>query len=214
MFMVFVQAVGVSLFPMLRRIDEKLLPKLYSSIRNVLMLPMLGVLIFYYPVYLILSYWLPAYSESLHYMALMFPICIFESKIQLLIEPYLKSLRKEKKLLKVNISAVCFSLISSIITVFFNNLNLSVLSIVFILGYRCVALETIIESTLKIKLKNDILGELVMVILFMLFNWFIGGIIGMFMYIGAYLIYMFLHKNKIRETVIFIKKGVSGKLIK
>ena len=53
MFMGFIQAVGVSLFPMLRRINQDRLSQLYLTIRHMLMFPMLGCLIFYYPVYLI-----------------------------------------------------------------------------------------------------------------------------------------------------------------
>ena len=37
--------------------------------------------IFYYPIKLILSTWLPQYADSLRYMALLFPICIYESKM-------------------------------------------------------------------------------------------------------------------------------------
>lgn len=214
MFMIFVQAVGVSLFPMLRRIKKELLSRLYLIIRHALMFPMLGMLILYYPAYLILSFWLPQYAESLHYMALMFPICIFESKIQLLIEPYLKSLRKEKALLKVNLSAVGLSLIASIFTImFFNSLDLAVLSIVVILGYRCVALEIIIEQTIKIRLKMDICEEIIMVVLFIVFNWSIGGMIGVLAYIVVYAVYVFINRRNIKETLEFVKKGMSGELI-
>lgn len=214
MFMVFVQAVGVSLFPMLRRIRKELLSKLYLIIRHTLMFSMLGMLILYYPAYRILSLWLPQYAESLHYMALMFPICIFESKIQLLIEPYLKSLRKEKDLLKINLSAVGLSLFSSALTiVILNNLNLAVLSIVIILGYRCVALELIIERTIKIQLKKDIAGEILMVISFIVFNWCLGGPLGVLAYALVYVVYVIINRSGIIETIGFVKKGINSELL-
>lgn len=201
MFMLFVQAIGVSLFPMLRRIKGDLLNKLYVVIRHTLMFPMLGLLIFYYPAYLILSYWLPDYAESLHYMALMFPICIFESKMQLLIEPYLKSLRREKDLLLKNLSAVGLSLFISVVTIgIFNSLNLAVLSIVIILAYRCVVTELVVERSINIKIRKDILGELVLVFLFIIFNWSIGGVRGSILYAVAYVGYIILNRNVIKET--------------
>lgn len=209
MFMVFVQAIGISLFPMLRRIKQEILSKLYLIIRHVLMFPMLGILILYYPAYVILSHWLPQYAESLHYMALMFPICIFESKIQLLIEPYLKSLRREKELLKINVSAVFFSVIASVISIgLYNNLNLSILSIVVVLGYRCTVLELIVEKEIDVKLKKDIIQELFMVSGFIIFNWCIGGVVGVIAYFICYVIYIMLNRNSLIETFLFIKRGV------
>lgn len=212
MFMVFVQAIGIALFPMLKRISQELLCQLYYKIRQVLMIPMLGILIFYYPVYLILSTWLPAYAESLHYMALMFPICIFESKIQLLIEPYLKSLRKEKELLKTNISAVALSFVCSVIFIgIMNNLNLAVIGLVFTIGYRCIVLELIIEKALNINLKKDILQEVMLVSLFMIFNWKIGGIIGVILYFICYVIYLIVNKENLKNVIELVQSKIKLK---
>lgn len=106
--MVFINSVGIVMFPILRRISTEKLELLYGSIRNVLMVPLLFLLIFYYPMKIILS-WLPQYAESLEYMALLFPMIIFESKTALLINTYLKTLRQEKKMLFINILTVAMS---------------------------------------------------------------------------------------------------------
>jgi len=205
MFMGFIQAVGVSLFPMLRRINQDKLSKLYLTIRHMLMFPMLGCLIFYYPVYVILSAWLPEYAESLHYMAIMFPICIFESKIQLLTEPYLKSLRKEASLLKVNVFMVVLSLIFSTISVgFLKNLNLTVLNLVILLGIRCLIMELVVEKAIGIRLKKDIIQELVLVALFICFNWCIGGFWGLALYFIFYVVYIGLNYKAVLETGSFV----------
>lgn len=55
--------------------------------------------------------WLPEYTDSLMYMALLFPMCIYEGKMSLLINTYLKTLREEKAMLKVNLIALGFALI-------------------------------------------------------------------------------------------------------
>ena len=60
------------------------------------MFVLLGAFVFYYPLKIILTRILPGYAESIRYMALMFPVCIFDSKISLLVNTYLKALRKEK----------------------------------------------------------------------------------------------------------------------
>ena len=103
MLMVFISAISVVVFPMLKRMDEDKLGETYELIRNFLMIILLAALVFYYPAKHILTLFLPTYAESLKYMALMFPVCIFDSKISLLVNTYLKALRKEKKLTQVKL---------------------------------------------------------------------------------------------------------------
>ncbi len=76
--MVFINAVGLVMFPILRKTEQKNLPDIYKILRTAIMIPLLGMLIFYYPVKEILSMWLPKYADSLHYMALLFPLCILK----------------------------------------------------------------------------------------------------------------------------------------
>lgn len=132
--MTFINAVAVIMFPLLRREEESNLPKIYVILRNTLMIFLYMMLIFYYPIKLILSTWLPQYADSLRYMALLFPICIYESKMSMLINTYLKSFRKEKSMLIINTISLILSLILTISSVFIlNNLTLAILSIVFLL---------------------------------------------------------------------------------
>ena len=134
--MTFINSVAVIMFPLLRREEESNLPKIYVILRNTLMIFLYMMLIFYYPLKLILSTWLPQYADSLRYMALLFPICIYESKMSMLINTYLKSFRKEKSMLIINTISLILSLILTILSVFIlNNLTLAILSIVFLLIY-------------------------------------------------------------------------------
>ena len=143
--MTFINAVAVIMFPLLRREEESNLPKIYVILRNTLMIFLYMMLIFYYPIKLILSTWLPQYADSLRYMALLFPICIYESKMSMLINTYLKSFRKEKSMLIINTISLILSLILTISSVFIlNNLTLAILSIVFLLGFRCVIGELVL----------------------------------------------------------------------
>lgn len=106
------------------------------------MIVLLGALIIYYPLRAILASWLPNYADGLMYMAIIFPICIFEGKMSLLINTYLKALRKEKMMLKINVLTLLLScIITFITTIIFKNLNFSIVSIVLLLGIRCVWAE-------------------------------------------------------------------------
>jgi len=78
--MIFINAVGIIVFPILRRTDEQKLPVIYETMRNLLMVILLGALLVYYPFKLGLLAWLPKYADSVMFMALMFPICVYEGK--------------------------------------------------------------------------------------------------------------------------------------
>ncbi|HHK7210311.1 TPA: hypothetical protein ACQXLP_002149, partial [Streptococcus pneumoniae] len=100
--MTFINAIGLVVFPLLKRTKTENLSKIYSNLRNVLMLIMFAILLFYYPLKIILDLWLPAYRDALIFMALIFPMSIYEGKMALVINTYLKALRMERDILKIN----------------------------------------------------------------------------------------------------------------
>ncbi|MDS2648391.1 hypothetical protein RKV05_00210, partial [Streptococcus pneumoniae] len=63
--MTFINAIGLVVFPLLRRTKAENLPKIYSNLRNVLMLIMFAILLIYYPLKIVLDRWLPAYQDAL-----------------------------------------------------------------------------------------------------------------------------------------------------
>ena len=212
MLMVVIRAVAMVAFPMLRRTDNEKLAPLYSTMRACLMIPLLGMMVAYYPVKAVLSVWLPQYAESLQYMAILFPMCIFESKMSMLIETYLKALRKEKWLLVVNIATVSISFLATVFTVFMlQNLNFAILSIVMMLAFRCVIAELLLSKVLDVAVIKDILLELLLTVIFIGFNWFVGGIISLLVYLFFYLVYLFLKKNEIKAILIKVLRVAKGK---
>lgn len=196
--MTFINAIGIIIFPMLRRTSEDRLPEIYSVLRTLISVPLLLMLAFYYPFKIILSEWLPQYKESLSYMALLFPMCLYESKMAMLVNTYLKATRKEKYILFVNVLVVIISVIITVVTIFvFNNIELAVLSIVFLLALRCILAEKYLAKILKIDVKKDIVLELVMTIIFIFTSWTIRGVIGSVLYTISCIIYLFLKRNDI-----------------
>ena len=205
--MTFINAVAVIMFPLLRREEESNLPKIYVILRNTLMIFLYMMLIFYYPIKLILSTWLPQYADSLRYMALLFPICIYESKMSMLINTYLKSFRKEKSMLIINTISLILSLILTILSVFIlNNLTLAILSIVFLLGFRCVIGELVLTKIMNILIYKDIILETVLTAIFIISSWFINNMFCSIIYTCFYLIYVFIKRKDIKRTILLFKK--------
>ena len=189
--MLFINALGLIMFPTLRRTNEKELPRIYSTMRDFLMIILFGGIILYYPLRTILSSWLPKYSDSLVYMAIVFPMCIFEGKMSLLINTYLKTLRKEKLMLKINLISLSLSLIITFINCFLlKNLNLAITSIVILLAFRCVLAEIFLSKTLLISVIKDICLDLILTLTFILTGRFIKSWFAICIYLASYFCYI------------------------
>jgi O-antigen/teichoic acid export membrane protein len=204
--MLFINAVGLIMFPILRRTDEKRLPIIYSTLRDFLMAILLGVLIVYYPLKIILSTWLPAYEDSLIYMSLLFPIFIYEGKMALLINTYLKTLRKEKQMLRINLISFILSLsITFITTIYIKNLELAILSIVILLMFRSILSEVFLSKVLSISIYKDIFLEVIITIIFIVTAWFMNSWIVPLIYSIFYFSYITIKRKDIINTMKEIK---------
>ena len=199
--LVMINAVALVMYPALRRTSEDRYAEIYVRMRTMLMTPVLGLLIFYYPLKVILSEWLPAYSDSLLYMAILFPVCVFESKNSMLNVTFFKTMRKEKLLLYINGFTVVLSLLLTYISVFrLDNLDLAVLTIVILVAFRNVISEIILSFSLSISAKKSIIEELLMVMCFIASSWLIGGVKGLLLYLGLYTLYVFRNMNSIKKA--------------
>lgn len=194
--MTFISAVSLVLYPTLRRVDEKALSSNYSYINTILMAPLWGGMLFNFPMQALLKIWLPQYADSLRYMALLLPVCIYACKINLLILTYMKVLRLEKLILKVNLISLIFACVTTFISVYlFENLELCILSIVINKMMCSNYSEYVLARHLPIQIGKNIALELIMTAVFICTNWYIGGILGIFFYSFGYLGYI-LYKKK------------------
>ncbi len=202
MLMVVITAMSVVLVPMLKNMNEATMSYMYKRIRALLMLVLGAMLIFYYPLKILLSFWLPQYTLSLQYMALLFPMCLFESKTQLLANTYLKALREEKKLCLVNMISVGLSAVVSYVIIFiFENLNASILIIPYLLAFRCILLEIYIGKRLNIHVIKDAIIEVLLATVFIGLSWFINSPLSMLIYTICYLIYILYIRKELKRAI-------------
>lgn len=209
--MVFITGIGVVVYPILRRTSRDKLPMIYDLMRNFLMIIALSLLIFYYPARVILSAWLPDYAESLLYMAFLFPMVIYEGRITLLINTYLKTLRHEKAMLRLNAVTVLFSAIFTIFTtVVWNNLNLAVLTILLGQMVRATIAELFLAKKLSIQLNKDLILEIVLTFIFVLSGWHIDSWWTMLIYAASYMVYLVIKHKDVKRTYAGMIKLVSN----
>lgn len=205
--MTFINSVALVVFPMLKRIDESKLSSYYKILRTILITVTFGVLLLYYPGKTLLTMWLPNYADSLEYMAILLPICVYESKMSLLINTYMKTLRKEKQLLFINIVSVGMSIFSTFITCsLLKSLDMAILSIVLLFAIRCTVAEIILKKYIRIDIFKDIVGEVLLTVAFIISSWTIGGWIGVMVYAICYLIYIIIRHRIIKDSFGIVKK--------
>ena len=209
--MVFITGIGVVVYPILRRTAKEKLAPIYVLMRNFLMITTLSFLVFYYPARVVLTAWLPDYAESLMYMALLFPLVIYEGRITLLINTYLKTLRYEKVMLTINtVSVVITSLITIFTTVILHDLNLSVLTILVGQVLRALIAELFLAKKLGINLTKDIVLETLLTAVFILSGWYVDSWYSAGIYGLSYLVYLFIKKNDVIKTYTEMKKMITN----
>lgn len=194
--MTFVRAVSVVLFPTLRQFDDAKRRSLYGKARSALMLIVFALLILYYPVRAFADMWLPQYEEALVYMAILFPMCVFEAKRGMLIDTYLKAYRMERVLLATNLVTVAVSVVSTaVIVIVFHNLTVLVISIVALLAFRSVLGEVMLATRIRLNVAGEIMVEVLLSAWFVVCAYFIGWPFGFVGYLAAFVLYVFCHRD-------------------
>ena len=200
--LIFVRSVSMVMLPTLRRIDGRKYASIYNDIKVLLFALMFGGLLFYYPLNVVLTIWLPNYADCLKYMAILFPLCVFEGKLSILVEMYLKTMRLEKKILASNIATLVFSVVATFVSVFIlENLTVAVMCILVIFAFRTTLGEYMLSKHLDINFYRNIFVEIALVAVFVCSSWLVGGIKGLFIYSGAYVVYLLMYRKKIVAVI-------------
>ena len=206
----FISEISLVIFPILKRSDQAKLSKLYESLGILLSACMMVFLVSYYPIQYILSLWLPKYIEALGYLAIIFPISIFEVRTYLLINTYLKALRLEKAMLLLNLFSVVLSLALTGIAVYWlENLTLAVISIVMLQIIKCFISDLFLQRKIEMKYSDDFLWNIIITVLFIFSNWYIGSFTGWLIYILSIFIIGLVRMSTFKRQFVFFKEYIS-----
>lgn len=211
-FLTFVTAISVVLFPSLKRMEEKELPDLYGKIRNPLSLLFFVAFLAYFPLCEFLEIWLPKYSASLPYLGILLPLTIFSSKVGLLTNNYLKAYRKEKLMLLVNIISIVIGMgLFCICAYGFNNIELLLYCVVISIMLRSIISECLVMKLIGKKYIKEFILELVMTIAFMLIVQFFSRWMGFAVYASIVLVYLIINRKNIISLFKTVKNLISRK---
>lgn len=197
-FLTFVTAISVVLFPSLKRMNEEELPEVYKKIRDIISPLLFFVMILYFPGCWILEKWLPAYSESLVYLGILLPIIIFSTKVSLLTNNYLKAYRKEKLMLLINVLSVVVGLILFLVGAYaLNDLEFVLYAVVFVVMLRSVVSEVVVMKIVRKRLYSDFFMEFLMTLIFILAVRFFDLWWACLCYAGALIVYGILYRERL-----------------
>ena len=196
----FINAATLVLFPALRRAGNKTLTVFYTKVKTSLIPLTYCFLVFYYPVSRLLLIWLPKYEEGLRYMSILFPLCIYEGRMSLLNNTYLKTTSDVKQILRINLSSVGMSVRLTALSVYaLQSLELSVLSILLAIMFRCLYADFAVAKKISLEVVKPTIMELLLMASFIILSWFVNSWFSTIGYCICLLVYFALNRNRIVE---------------
>ena len=202
-FLTFLQQISMVLFPVLRQVNDQNLKSLYSTMNKSLSYLFFGICLFYNPIRMLLGIWIPQYQDSLMYLGILLPICIYDGKMQMLCNTYLKVLRKERMLLVINLLSCLVSVSLSLFGAYvLHNMLFVVLCMVVAIAFRSIFAEVYLGRLLDTPVVKDLIWEVVFSSAFMLLALFIDkAMVSSALYALLYLFYLAVTRKDIRGLI-------------
>lgn len=202
LFLSFVTAISIVLFPTIKRMNPEKMPKLYKGIRGILSPTLFMVMLCYFPGCFILEMWLPKYSLSLGYLGILLPIIVYSSKVSLLTNNYLKVYRKEQAMLWINIISVVLAFVSFVISAYvFDNMKAVLVCVVVAIMLRSVVSELVVMKAIGQRIVADFIIEALMTVAFIICASIDSLWTGCLVYFIILLLYIVHNKNNLCRII-------------
>lgn len=195
-FITFVSQAAMVLFPALRQGTNEDRRKFYKTVRDTIELAFPGVYLLYFPMVWLLSLWLPQYSDSLRYFAVLLPICVFDTKMSICCTTYFKVLREERTLLVVNLMTVAVSTLLSLLGVFvLKSLDFVLLGVVVSIVLRSLWSERYLNKKLNVAASSMTVEEVFLTAAFIGFVLCVPAAFAIVGFLTLYFIYLFMNRS-------------------
>lgn len=165
-FQQFINQIGNVFFPALRRKEKNSICSFYETISFLFSAVLPLIFVFYVPLLYVMRIWLPQYEESLYYMSVLLPVCVFDGKMNVLCTTALKVFRKERKLLKINIAAMTISVVLGLaVTAIWKSIWVTMIVTVAIIVLRETYAEYYIRKFLELRTQKIQIHCLILVVI-------------------------------------------------
>ena len=198
----FIAQVSMVFFPILKRIDISTQKIVYETMRIMCFACMPLIYIVIIPAKEVLNIWLPQYADSMLYLSILLPICVFDAKMNMIFNTYFKALRKEKILLFINLFVFILSCILSLAGVYiFNSYMLILISMVFCIMVRSSVSEIYLGKVLNSLDITIMIYEQILALVFVIISLNFNSTVSFIVVIALYLIEIVLFRSTIFITI-------------
>lgn len=202
LFLTFLSQVSMVFFPNLKQTSEDNLKKVFLVMRDGLDVMLPAIYVLFGPIVVILTAWLPQYAKSLELFSILFPICVFDGKMDIVGTTFFKVLRQEKQLLKINIVAFATSAVITIAgTYVFHSVEFTLTGVMLILGIRSTYSELKITKILGVKTTRLGFMALVLSAAFVVIAQVASPLAASLAFCIIYLAYLFLNKKHLQSIL-------------
>ncbi len=209
MVLLFIRQVSMVMFPALREVDDTQKAKMYNFTRTLMDVILPFVFLVYVPLSKILCLWLPQYGESIRYLSIILPICVYDAKMQVICNTYFKVLRKEKFLLVINVAIMILSVILSIISGYIlKSMIVVTISMVVSVIIRSIISEIYLNKNMNSKIKTiipSIVLEFIVTVIFMISSWYLNEIYSLLIMCIVMMIYVVFNYKQIKSIILVIR---------
>ena len=170
-----ISQVGNAVFPVLKGKSTDLQRQIYPHV-NCLLSNALPLCYLFFPLLvLLINQYLIQYRESLDYFVYIMPMCVFEAKIAMLYNTYMKMLRKEKQLLAINVLSVLVSLLLTILAIYvLHSLPILIIGLVLSVVLKAHLLHFCLCREMRVSLREHLFTpDLLLSIVFTII--YVGG---------------------------------------
>lgn len=200
-FVAFVAQASMVLFPALRQSSVDSNRRVYVLMRDALEVFFPAVYLLYFPGVLVLTTWLPQYAESMRYLAMLLPICAFDSKMNICSATYMKVLREERRLLMVNMVTMLAGAVVSLVGAFLlNSPDAVVLGVTGCIVVRSLYSEVWLDRKLKVGSSSLMVEELVVTCCFVGLSLLLDAAHGFAVFAVLYCAYLFFGRSVARNV--------------
>lgn len=145
------------------------------------------IYLIYVPTQYVLKLWLPQYVESIDYLAIVLPICYFDSKMDLVGSTFFKVLNQQVNLLRINLITIVLSSSISVVAAYvFNNMNILIIGLVISIAFRSLLADYVLSHMIGIRITMLDFFDVMLAIIFIevnqYYDWWLGLILLVIVY--------------------------------
>lgn len=168
MFMVLVNSVSISVYPHLRNLDRAQYAGAYAALRSRFVTPLVLSLGLYFPLAWALRLWIPDYDEAVFFLALLFPLSVYETKSRGLSVVFLKALRCERMMAAISVACLGLTGVLTWGAVYvWDNVTAAVFVIAVVAAVRSIVSEVVVHRLIGVPILVDTVTELAVCAVFL-----------------------------------------------